>query len=182
LALSLPSYPLLAQSQRSDQNQTNNLRAVEQRLEEGRAQDFGRLTALRFAAGVFVNDSHDESASKSLISAITVPLSSIGIKLTEQLGQAVDSRLPSLVVIAQIACRASGDQCVLLLTASLSRDVQLQENPNVKFRADVWRKEHRDATFDASSSRAKVKELLTADMNEFVRYWAMANVASPAPR
>jgi hypothetical protein len=89
---------------------------------------------------------------------------------------------PLLGVIAQITCRIGGEQCELLLMTSLSRDVQIPEDPDFKFRVDVWRKEHRDAMPDVSSSRARVRELLTADVNEFVRYWAMANVTRSGPR
>jgi hypothetical protein len=76
--------------------------------------------------------------------------------------------------MAELKC-SRGEYCDLLLFTSLSRELQLPGDPSVKFRGDVWRKEHRERALEAGNARARIKELLTADVNEFVRYWAMAN-------
>lgn len=132
-----------AQAHLADKTQSDDLRAVKQRLEEGRAQGFTRLTALRFDVGILVNGSDDESASNWLASAVTIPLGGVGIRLVKQGGdEVVDAGLPFLGVIAQISCLADNARCDLVLQMLLSRDVQLPEDPSVKFRADVWQKTH----------------------------------------
>lgn len=149
---------------------------LSQVLQDAEAKRFSKIATLRFGAAISIDDTVDKVFSDSLAAEISTPLKALGVGLVRQSGQPIDTRLPGLFSTTLVNCAGRRD-CDVTTRTSLSRTVQLPNDPSVEFTVGVWQKDHNATAADAGQARAVAREFVVNDMNEFVRHWAIANRA-----
>lgn len=154
----------------------NEREMLQRWLDTRQAVPFAGLRTMRYAIGASINGKFDNA--DWLKPAVTAPLQSIGISMIEQVGQKVDTTLSLLAILIDIT--HSGRQSYeLRVSSSLRRRVRLADTPEIAFMTAVWRKDELAEARDLSHARGFARVILDKHVNEFVRYWSIANASFP---